>query len=500
MVKKQQQVMSTNIDKSQPITTYSLNKEILTTYSNVSEQTINTMIQQLDYGNFDEAVRIKNKLLQDDRLAAVINSRAFNLLDSSISVAADQESEETDLIEKSLNTAEQEIKNWYITSLLLGAGLLQIIYTDNLVSGKRTFKLQNYEPYGLRYDLQEDLYFLITSYKNQDAVEKDKRIAELKNSNGYASLAQYKKNYDVEIITGNPKWILCELGSRGFRNGLIRSIAWTYLSKQLAIVAKNKWSAKTAGVIKKLMVPAASDPAANKAFARSVKNMMIDDVVTLPQSEDTTANYDVTYLEAGQSVGTAYQAYQQSIDSANADYAISVLSNNLTTQVVSGSLAAAETHSEKENKLAKSDKEFVQAILNDQLLGSYKLVNNPNIDCKIVVNKDTEAEIRDQLDLLSLISNVNENLSSQGLIVDLPKLIAATGIDWVKAKVINIPIDGYSAAAEAPEMPKIELAPTDLAKVITVDEARASQGLSPLGGEMGKKMISELGDTNANPI
>lgn len=419
------------VDDSTPITTYSLNKEVLNTYTSISDSTINSMIQQLDYGNFDEAVKVKNKLLQDARLSAVLNAREFNLLDSSITVSTDTYTSDAKIIQTALDCAEQEIKIWYGNVLLLGAGLLQIVYSDTLINGKRDIKLQNYEPYGLRYDLQEDLYFLITSYKDQKEDARNKRISELKSSNGYVSLAQYQKNFDVEIITDNPKWILGELGSKGFRNGLIRPLSWIYYDKQLAIVAKNKWGTKNAGVIKKLYVPAASDPAANKAFSRSVKNMLVDDVVVLPQTEDGP-NYDVQYLEGSGSVGTSYQAYQTTIDQANADYAITILSNNLTTEITAGSMAASTTHREKEYKLAKSDKEYVEAILNDQLLESYRLVNTPTLQANIVVNKDTTEEIRAQLDILQYISNVNANLTSEGMSLDMPQLLAALGIDWVK--------------------------------------------------------------------
>jgi hypothetical protein len=412
-----------------PITTYSINKEILNTYTQISECTLNNMISQLDYGNYDEAVRIKDKLLQDDRLNAVLNAREFNLLDAAISVTTDILSQDNDIkiIQDALNVAEQEIKDWFGTSLLLGVGLLQIIYSkDDFINGKRNIKLQNYKPHGLRYDLKEDLYFLITSYKDQSDESTNKRINELKNSKGYVSLEQYRQNYDVEIITNNPKWIICKMG-----DGLIRSLCWTYLNKQLAVVDKNKWNNKTAGVIKKLLVPAQADPAANKAFARSVKNMVIDDVVTLPQTADGP-NYDVSYLEAGAGASTAYQSYENTIAESNADYAIAILSNNLTTQVTTGSQAASTTHAEKEYKLAKSDKEFIQAIFNKQLIESYKLVNTPDLKCNIIINKNTEAETIAHLGMLQTISDVNNKLKEQGMELDIEKLIGTIGIDWVK--------------------------------------------------------------------
>jgi hypothetical protein len=45
---------------------------------------------------------------------------------------------------------------------------------------------------------------------------------------------------------------------------------------------------------------------------------------------------------------------------------------------------------------------------------------------------------------------------------------------------------------------KLDLAPTDVAKVVKVDEARRSQGLTPIGDDRGDKMISELEEDAAN--
>lgn len=48
------------------------------------------------------------------------------------------------------------------------------------------------------------------------------------------------------------------------------------------------------------------------------------------------------------------------------------------------------------------------------------------------------------------------------------------------------------ATTAATPAARLDLAPTDLAKVVTVDEARASRQLPPIGGERGKMTIAEL--------
>jgi hypothetical protein len=58
-------------------------------------------------------------------------------------------------------------------------------------------------------------------------------------------------------------------------------------------------------------------------------------------------------------------------------------------------------------------------------------------------------------------------------------------------RVLGVSVPCVAAAAETKVVP-LQLAPTDIARVVTVNEARASQGLPPLADERGTMMISDL--------
>jgi hypothetical protein len=53
--------------------------------------------------------------------------------------------------------------------------------------------------------------------------------------------------------------------------------------------------------------------------------------------------------------------------------------------------------------------------------------------------------------------------------------------------------------ARASTAPKLTLAPTDIAKAITIDEVRRSQGLEPIGGEEGEKKLGDVGKSTDAP-
>jgi hypothetical protein len=79
-----------------------------------------------------------------------------------------------------------------------------------------------------------------------------------------------------------------------------------------------------------------------------------------------------------------------------------------------------------------------------------------------------------------------------------PKRIDPT---QVEASKVRTDADGVTSAQESDaETPKaapvvtvkIDLTPTDIATIVTVDEARASQGLPPLGGEDGALTVAQF--------
>lgn len=423
-------------EEKKTLQTFAINKELYRSTCDVSDDQITYMINDLDIGNFDKAVIMLSKMTQDSRLSGVLDCRAFNLMDSKISVIGGENyKSDTEIIQKAIDNAEKEIQNWYTNTLMLGVGLLQIITTQS--EDRYNFRLQNYEPHGLRYDLKEDLYFLITSLKEQDEDEKAKRIEALKSTKGYISLAEYRKNFDVEIITDNRKWIVAENGTKGFKQAFIRSLVHDWYTKKLAIADLLNWSQKSAGPILKLKVPAASDFAVNKTFATSVKNIEKYGVITLPQSANDEASYDAEYMEVGTS-STSYTSYSSTIDAANANYAIKILSNNLSTEIQAGAQASVSIHREKELQLAKSDKQFVQSILNDQLLSYYRYVNNADYDGQILVNIDRTDEILQKLQTLQTLTNTNANIAQTGYQIDFGKLIGELGLDCITKKIDNV--------------------------------------------------------------
>lgn len=66
--------------------------------------------------------------------------------------------------------------------------------------------------------------------------------------------------------------------------------------------------------------------------------------------------------------------------------------------------------------------------------------------------------------------------------VNIAQLLADFGIPTV---VANVSIEQVAEV-------KLDLAPTDVAKVVRVDEARASQGLPPIGDDRGQMTLAEL--------
>ncbi len=96
---------------------------------------------------------------------------------------------------------------------------------------------------------------------------------------------------------------------------------------------------------------------------------------------------------------------------------------------------------------------------------------------------DIEVDAKQLGDMAKAVKEMSDGLKAVGLRPtsgSVQKIVEALGVD-----VEPLPV------GDAPAV-KLELAPTDVARVVKVDEARRSQGLPPIGDERGQLTIPEL--------
>jgi len=214
-------------------------------------------------------------------------------------------------------------------------------------------------------------------------------------------------------------------------------------------------------------------------FARQIREMQRFPWFTLPPG------FDYKIIE---STGKVADIYKAMIDAAEADVMVKLTGNKV---MVEGS--AGFSKSDFQARVSASLRQFYAHAWSDcartQGLNWWTLENYgpafapPRVDYNTDPPEDQDAEIARYGTLGDALNKLRDGFGGFGYDIDPETVLAIAQRNKIKLR--------QKPAGTAP-VTKLELAPTDIAKVVRVDEARASQGLPAIGDERGAKTISEL--------
>lgn len=169
----------------------------------------------------------------------------------------------------------------------------------------------------------------------------------------------------AEIIEpGNGRWVLFAPHGiyRGWRRGCVRPIAVPWYFRQLVWRDWGRYNERHGLAILKAKVPARSDPTMRGNFKSGLATMGQEAVVVCPQNVDGTG-YDVELLEA---TGRTFDTFDKSMARADMAIVLSMLWQNLTTEVNGGSYAAATVHEGVQQTAARFTNGVMSETLHDQ--------------------------------------------------------------------------------------------------------------------------------------
>jgi phage gp29-like protein len=142
---------------------------------------------------------------------------------------------------------------------------------------------------------------------------------------------------------GDGQWfVYCPYGVEyGWRSALIRTLAFKYLSRQWTERDHDRLNEREGmGILKAIVPPGNSQPAQREDFFRSLEQVGSEAVVMCPQNEKGEG-YDVDKVEF---MARTWESFNTRRENLNTDIAITILGQNLTTEVQAGSRAAAMVH------------------------------------------------------------------------------------------------------------------------------------------------------------
>ncbi len=287
------------------------------------------------------------------------------------------------------------------------------------------------------------------------------------------------------VEPGAGKWFLhAPFGQyRGWQLGAIRPIAPLWLTRTYALRDWSRFSEVHGLPMMKAMVPVGGDEHEKERFTTSLTGLGQESVVMVPQGIDATQNYDIQLLEAKD---RSWEAFRGLIDQCDMSIVLALMHQNLMTEMHEGSNAAARQHANvREEEIRFCERTFMHDLY-DQVTRPWAEFNfgDANLAPKSRYDLDVPEDQTARGDILVKIATAVDLLTRSGVKVDVPTIAAALGLTLsVKESAIS----------------KLVLAPTDIAKVVTVDEARAAQGLPGIGDERGNKTIPEAEAAAAPP-
>jgi phage gp29-like protein len=387
-----------------------------------------------------------DNMLADDRIGAVFETRIGGLLGLDINFEASGDGRRRGRAVKALEVGEDwweafpepELQKFLTLGRLAGVSHAQLIPTEH--EGRFVPKLEVWHLKNTRYDWPSRQWFAkIDSGAREEPIE-----------------------------PGNGQWIVyTPYGEfRPWAHGLWRGLARWWLLKSFAQDDAGRRSEKSGTTV--VNSQAESDDELRKEIANDMYEAARDAVIVMPQG------FDAHLLESRETIA---QNQGTIVDMANVAIAVSVLGQNLTTEVTGGSFAAAKVHSKVELARIRSDAETASTVLHDQALewwaefnfGDKKLAPWP------IWATDPPTDQKDRATVLKTLGEALAGFRDLGLEMDLEQIETEFA---VKLKKVPTPKPAATPAQPkpAPNGKPQETPAEPAARALAVLETRGTSG------------------------
>lgn len=409
-------------------------------------------------GVFELAAQLVEAMGRDDRIEGVLSARVGGLLSlPRIIESAKEGDEDGPEVEKLRERFDSMFPPEELTSLvtwgiMLGVGIGQLVWAE--VDGQWEPRFRHWHPRYVIWRWDTRSYWVSTVNKGL-----------------------------VEVTPGDGQWVLFTPygAARGWMKGRLRPLAINWLIRTWGMRDWARHSEALGTPVRRAKVPATASTEDKEAFLADVAALAQESTILLEQ--DTVEGgvvYDLDLLEAGSAHGANFDAL---VSKADANIAIAVLGQNLTTEVKGGSYAAAAVHENVRGDVLAYDERMLSACIRDQMVDPWLAVNygarpTPKVCFDLKPPEDKKAIA----DTMTSAAGAVVALSGAGIRVDRARL----------AERFNIPVDP-AAAAEDEKQGGAQVFGYHLdAGIITVNEARRMIGLPPLPGAVGSTLVGAV--------
>lgn len=311
---------------------------------------VKSALRRLEAGYFDQPAMLVDAMLRDDRIGGVLQTLCdgiphlpYNFGDGEDDPATDEARDllKEGLFDRMISPSDaSQMLNW---GKLLGIAVGENVWEKDPESGLLVFKLKVWHPRFLYWNWGSRSFWLQT------------------------------REGLVEVKPGDGQWVLYT--PKGYRrawmHGLVRRLYVPWMLRQWSLRDSGRYSEVYGTPTKKATFPASALDAEKEAFFADVAALGNETTIRLPRGADGVP-YDLELIEA---TGSGFEGFERLVAMANTNIAVTVLGQNLTTEVKGGSLAAASIHQNVRGDIIQSEGGSWSECVNMQCLRPWAKFN-----------------------------------------------------------------------------------------------------------------------------
>jgi len=372
---------------------------------------IDDSLQNHELGQFMASAMLADAMTRDDTFDAVLGTRVLGLLGLPRKVEPSTEIDPRKARKISREVDEHfdvmfprstlaELLKW---GILMGFALAQIVWESDEAGTSWQPKLQVWHPSFVyyRHDLRQ--YVALTS------------------------------EGPVYVTPGDGHWLLyTPFGSdRGWMSGAVRSLAIPWLARLYCWRDWQRWSELYSMGVRKAIAPASANEEDKDRFFHQVVSLGAETTLLVTQAL-AGEKFDLEMLWPN-SQGTA-AGFEALMNKCESRIAIRLLGQNLTTEVRSGSLAAARVHENVKLELLQFDDRALSEALRDQVLRPHCRFNYPAgaaLAPRLSRNTAPTEDRKNEAETVLAAANALAALQAAGVQVDLVAFAKRFGVPLV---------------------------------------------------------------------
>lgn len=316
----------------------------------------------------------------------------------------------------------------------------------------------------------------------------------------YVEWVEVEKSYYVQtmhgrsrVTPGDGQWVLfTPYGyEAGWKRALLRRLAVPYCCRLFGTRDLSRSSEVNGSPAKLAKFPRRASQEEISRFIQGLGALSVDSVVGMPVESpgdptltvNDVAQWDAKLLE---STSRGHEIFNVLLQRADTDIAIAINGQNLTTEVKSGSLAAASVHRNVQADKVRNDGSQQRTFFREQCLRPLVVFNHGAGDATPFPTWDTEPpeDQKARADTLGALGDAAKKLREGGFPIRHLELADSFGLE------LELEADGSVLPVPSPDILKEDLA----TGTMTRDERRRALGLKPLGGKRGSEALGEVAE------